>query len=228
MTEEKQIITRRDFVIGGSMIAGGLLAFGATPAQPDRTGINFKTALPERFKDWRRIERRLDSIPQPSNYAQSIYEQVLIRHYKSASGQILTLLIAYNRAQSYRSQLHRPDICYPASGFSILSQKTISLPIGSGAKIPSQIIRTKRGKRHDTVLFWTRLGDKFPTTLFDQRLEIARSVFRRQRNDGVVLRVSMPSNPDKVDETTLLDFIELLMAEISNEMQALLLGPLSN
>ena len=220
------VMNRREYIIGGTLMIGGVAGFAVKPSKPEGNAVNLKDALSSGFGNWTPIQRSLDSIPKPSAYTQSIYEQVVAGHYVSTEGRVVTLLLAYNRAQSYASQLHRPDVCYPASGFKILRQKDVDIDISSQS-VDGRIIYTQRGIRSETVLFWTRIGAQFPRSLKQQRLEIFRAALSRKNLDGIVVRASTPTSATGDSGEVLSCFVQEFADSLPDAQAELLIGPVS-
>lgn len=220
-------MNRRECIIGSTLIVGGMAGFAVKPTKPVGSGADLKGILSASIGNWTRIERSLDSVPQPSAYTQSIYEEVVAGHFVSPEGSVVTLLLAYNRSQNYASQLHRPDICYPASGFKILRQKDIDISL-QGRNIKGRIIDTIRGTREERVLFWTRIGSQYPRSLTQQRLEIFRAAFSGKNNDGIVVRFSTPASTIDDSDGILLRFAREFTEGLPKEKSRLLIGHMPN
>lgn len=199
------MISRRESLIGLGLAFSGLGVLAAKPNQSTRSLFNMEEFVPDRIGDWVKGASTVDAVPQLTAYERSVYEQVVVRHYFKRGALPITLLMAHNRAQSFSSELHRPDVCYPASGFKVLSRQALILPLPIG-QIPANYLRAIRGARQDGVLYFTRIGDSFPATLLQQRLDIVQSVFNRQEPDGIVFRLSTPATADQTRLVELKDF----------------------
>lgn len=217
---------RRELIMGATLLGGGLAGFAVKPSKPKEASASIEGILPAYLGDWTRIERSFDSVPQPSAYTQSIYEQVVAGHYVSPNSRVVTLLLAYNQAQNYASQLHRPDVCYPASGFQILHHEDVDMDI-SARSIPVRIFDTRRAARLETVLFWTRIGSTYPRSLTQQRLEILRAALSLKKQDGIVVRASMATSMTGDSGDVLIRFAQELAESLSNAQAELLIGPMS-
>jgi len=108
------VMNRREYIIGGTLMIGGVAGFAVKPSKPEGNAVNLKDALSSGFTE----------------------------------GRVVTLLLAYNRAQSYASQLHRPDVCYPASGFKILRQKDVDIDISSLRQQRLEIFRAALSRKN--------------------------------------------------------------------------------
>ena len=218
------MLSRRETIIGVGMAAGGLVTFAAKPRPISGPLQELDKLVPNDVGGWKANETDAIKVPQPDRYSQSVYEQVLVKHYFKSGQKPITLLMAYNRAQSYSSQLHRPEICYPASGFKIIEKENLELSF-NGDVIPSSYLRATRGQRQDGVLYFTRLGDYFPLTLLQLRRKIAASVFTTGVQDGIVFRLSTPTTASVSRKNILTDFAGDFFNSTSNKGRQILVGP---
>ena len=99
------------------------------------------------------------------------------------------MVTAFGPAQSYATQLHRPEICYPASGFEVLEETSHDFLV-AGRVVPASILVAKRGLRSDSVLYWARLGSDYPRSLWEQRRAILGASLSGSPAEGVLVRFS--------------------------------------
>ncbi len=68
----------------------------------------------------------------------------LARVYQRRGSRRVTVFVAYGiRARDLMP--HRPEVCYPAAGWTLRNSKPVELSLGNGSKLPSQIYRFDRG-----------------------------------------------------------------------------------
>lgn len=220
---EGDVISRRETLIGLGLASSGLGVLSMKPKQSAKQLSSLNALIPDRVGAWATGSFAVNPVPQLTTYERSIYEQVVVRHYFKHGLPPMTALIAYNRAQNFTSELHRPEVCYPASGFKIVSQEAsnLSLPMG---QIPANYLRATRGKREDGVFYFTRVGDNFPTTLLEQRLVIAASVFSRRDQDGIIFRLSTPASRDQKRLAELKDFASAFYLALPRKGQQIIAG----
>ena len=138
------------------------------------------------------------------------------------------LLIAYSGAQDGTIQIHRPEVCYPASGFRLTRNEPHQIPlagpsiIGAGA-IPAREIIAETESRREQLVYWTRLGDHFPTRWIEQRLAVTAENFAGIVPDGVLVRISSVGDGNQF--AVLDDFARALVAGVGPRMRQVLLGP---
>ena len=215
--------SRRQVLICSSMVTAGVSVgvFGRQPQQP--LPIELSEKIPAEIGIWR--EATLDDVvlPPQTSTSREAYESLVMRRYTSSFGLSVDFVAAYQPIHSMSSQVHRPEICYPASGFSIKKVEDRIMSLDSGA-IPTRFFRAKRGERIEDVLFWTRIGEKFPATLSQQRKLIAVSALKRKFSDGVLVRVSTQSTGAKIGSDLLIDFVRSLEVSLDSPTRELFFG----
>jgi EpsI family protein len=217
------MISRREIIIAAGLTLGGGAVFAAGRQAPGGAGLNVDELIPNQIGEWNAQASDDIILPPSSSYARSVYEQVVTRRYVRDDQPPITLVIASNRAQSYASQLHRPEICYPASNFKTIEAAERDLSFGQ-TRVPAGFLTARRGPRTDYVLYWTRIGDQFPNSLWEQRRMIAGSVFKGGRRDGVVVRFSV-TNVARTEGVAVMDkFAQDFYASLSDVGQDFLLG----
>lgn len=212
-------------IVGSGLAASGLVAAGLRPRLAHAAPIDIEPLLPARFDGW--ISSVTDDVVvAPDALSKSIYDSLTAKRYTSPAAPPVTLVIAYGPAQSYESQLHRPEICYPASGFRILRQLNADLRMPAGT-LPASLLWARRGERADAVLYWSRIGEQHPRGLWTQRFAIARAALTRGGSDGVLVRLSCPARSEVADRVVLSGFASALTAALSPAGRELLIGRLN-
>ena len=163
--------------------------------------------------------------PEDEQKAAELYEDQLMRSFANSSGALIMFLIAYDRSQSGMLMIHRPESCYPGSGFTITDQRAVEVPLGPHVVANAQFLSARRDTRIEQVLYWTRLGNSFPRDWDEQRSSIARQNLRGFVPDGALVRMSM-IDPDPVSSlATMRRFAANLFTSSGPGGRALLAGP---
>jgi EpsI family protein len=86
--------------------------------------IYLKTMVPSEFGDWKEVLNTSTQIidPQQKKTIEEIYSETFSKTYTNQVGYRIMLSIAYGKNQRDSLQLHKPEVCYPAQGFTLLSQ----------------------------------------------------------------------------------------------------------
>jgi len=118
-----------------------------------------------------------------------LYSQVLTRTYLNAEGYRIMLSIAYGSDQRGALQAHKPEVCYPAQGFTLHRSDSSQLVTPFGV-ISAQRLFTSRGPREEPVTYWFTVGDKAVQGKLQKRLVDLRYGLTGQIPDGMIFRVS--------------------------------------
>lgn len=133
------------------------------------------------------------------------------------------LLVAYGAALDGSLTIHRPEACYPSAGFKITKTQLVPLPQRSPVR-NAAFLTAKRGGKREQILYWTRIGDAFPRTAFQQKIALMKANFHRRLPDGVLVRLSVVTN-DQADALRLLSwFNDELLQGLGHEGRRILLG----
>jgi EpsI family protein len=153
--------------------------------------FDLQLVVPKKFGDWD-VDPVVNSAmvdPQTKVMLDKIYSQILARTYKNAEGYRVMLSIAYGSDQRGALQAHKPELCYPAQGFSMLSTADSEISTPSGA-IPVKQLQMVMGPRKEPVTYWFTVGDQAIQTALDRRVATLKSIMTGQIPDGLLFRVS--------------------------------------
>ncbi|OYX64208.1 MAG: EpsI family protein [Sphingomonadales bacterium 32-64-17] len=214
---------RRTVLVGGCLGLFGAAA-GAVRLRPG-TDIGFDPAsvLPQQVDRWQAVAPEEVILPSPDQLTDRVYDELAIKAFVHPEQPPITLVMAYGGRQDYTFQLHRPEICYTASGFDILDVQERDLPIAE-RPVPGNIMLAERGSRSEAVLYWTRIGDVFAQSLWEQRLAVARGVGHWRVDEGVLLRLSMPADDFESSVPTLTAFARRMVKLSGARGRQVLLG----
>ncbi|HEY0818638.1 MAG TPA: EpsI family protein, partial [Rhizobacter sp.] len=170
-----------------------LMAFGLPkpPAQKLAPGIVLEQAIPQQFGDWR-LDASQGSLvvnPQTQQLLDKLYGQVLTRTYVNPKGYRIMLSVASGSHERGALQAHRPEVCYPAQGFSLLHSESAEITTLYGT-IPGRRMNTQLGTRIEPVTYWFTLGEQAVRSRFEQRMAEIRTMLTGQIPNGLLFRVS--------------------------------------
>ncbi|RZM06752.1 MAG: EpsI family protein, partial [Sphingomonas sp.] len=217
------------FMLGGLFVATAAVTFARLPREKiiavDRQG--FAGAIPTRAGAWAQADDAGFVLPpEDERAAASVYEDQLTRSYMSAAADApVMLLIAYDRGQSGLLMIHRPESCYPGSGFQITDMRDVVVPLRPGLTANAKFLSTQRDARIEQVLYWTRLGNDFPSSWDEQRHDLALQNLRGQIPDGALVRMSMIDPDADKALATMRSFAATLYRAAPRNGRALLAGP---
>lgn len=218
--------SRRDLLIGGiAFSCAGLAWAGAreTEVEPLPDGT-LEGMMPPQLGRWQEATARGVIMPAESELSERVYNETLTRIYHDNGDAAVALVLAYGASQSRDMQLHRPEVCYPAAGFAIESSEEVELRLPGQRPITATLLGTRSPARKEQVLYWTRVGNEFPTTPLAQRVSVVSQNLRGRIPDGMLVRTSTIA-PDTATALPLLEeFLSVMMANVSAPARQLLVG----
>jgi EpsI family protein len=219
-------LSRRQLVLGAILGAAGASAQAFVPRQTiDYLGKSkLESLVPDRVGNWSYHSKSGLVVPPSDQLSQSLYAQLITRVYTAPNELPIMLLIAQSPAQDGVLQVHRPEICYPASGYALSGSAVRRVPILGRSELATTKFTATGEGRVEQLLYWTRVGDELPTTWWEQRLAVAEANLRGQIPDGVLVRVSTIS-PDTIAFPTLERFVQELISASPPLGRKVLLGP---
>ena len=211
--------TRRRFLIGGTCLAAAGAAYWLKPRRHVsllEAGGTFAQSVPDRFGSWtsRDVSDPV-ALGGEDSLTAKLYETVVARvyHDESAGTEILAMF-AYGEVQSNLLQLHRPEVCYPAFGYSILASQALDVPLRQGFTLPVRRLSLRSPEAEQVVLYWTRLGEFLPTDGSEQRLDRIKTALAGYYADGLLARFSMITADAAYATKTMSDFVRKMLLAV--------------
>jgi EpsI family protein len=182
-------------------------------------------SIPERFADWTVDEAAAGVVsPEVREAMDGLYSDEISRTYIDAQGHRVMLVIAYSADQgSEQSQVHRPEVCYTAQGFSIRRIED-QLLMSGGSSLEVRRLLGERGRRYEPITYWTTMGDRALLPGAERLVARIKMAMQRKIPDGFLIRVStvglgLPESFALQDR-----FIQDLMSATPAALRARLLG----
>jgi EpsI family protein len=221
---------RNSLLLALMLLAAGL-AYSLSPRTKladSNAPISLEQLIPQQFGDW-----RMDSTasllvvnPQQEAFLSTIYSQTLSRTYIHTSGRRIMLSLAYGGDQSHDTQIHKPEVCYPAQGFRITSTSKSFVSTNEG-DIPVMRVVAELGNRHEPVTYWIRVGDSLVRGSIEQNLARIQLGLNGYIPDGILFRVSEISKDSPASFMLQDTFIRDVLSSISPSNRKALLGTLA-
>lgn len=220
------MISRRDVLIGGSC----LVAAGAAYALEPRgrlsllKGVKLADIVPINIGEW--SAESSDSLVEPSegSLTATLYSEVVGRIYHHPTGAGVMMLAAYGDTQSDLLQLHRPESCYPAVGFKLVSTKVATLPVAKGVTVPTREVVVTAPGRQESIVYWTRIGEYLPVTGGEQRDARLRTAMAGYVPDGILMRFSAVGENSEEIFKMLDGFIPHVIQAVPRQYRKALIG----
>jgi EpsI family protein len=212
-------IWHRNFILLALMLAASGSALFLRPTHKiayQGPAVDLKAMIPHEFGEWREETQSSAQIvnPQQKEVIDRIYKQTLSRTYVNAAGYRVMLSIAYGEDQRDSVELHYPEVCYPAQGFQVVSNRKVDLQFQGGI-IPVRRLETVMGEqRREPVTYWTMIGKQAVLGGIDKKLAEMHFGLKGQIPDGLLFRIS--SNDPYAERAFALQkqFVENLIATV--------------
>lgn len=190
----KFFASRRNVVFGAACVA----ALGAAEALRPRRHMSLLAnrqladVIPRSFGKWTSIDvSDLVAPREEHSLAAKLYGQTVGRNYTHAdTGMMVMLMAAHGETQSRDLQVHRPEVCYPAVGFSVSHTEDVPIALAPGVALTARQLVADTVGRREVIVYWSRVGEYFPQTGAQQRLDILRMAMSGYVSDGLLMRLS--------------------------------------
>ncbi|MCY7315904.1 MAG: EpsI family protein [Rubrivivax sp.] len=157
-----------------------------------RARVQLEEIVPRNFGDWRELKIGGVVLPDPATLANlaRLYTQTLGRAYVNSQGVVVMLSIAYGDDQRAAMAVHYPEVCYPAQGFEVRSNRLDSINTAQGALPVRRLETALSGQRYEPVSYWVTIGDRVSLGGLERRLIELEYGLQRVVPDGLLFRVS--------------------------------------
>lgn len=221
----------RSLFLMSTMLAAAAVTWAVTPRTyfaADRPTMDLAKLVPKTFGDWVEVPSAPALIVDPGRQQliAKIYSESLSRVYVNSARYAVMLSIAYGRDQRDGMELHQPEVCYPAQGFSISSRTPVTLDLG-GTSVQAVQMDT-RGPRPEPLTYWTVVGEHNYLGGVQKKLSEMRYGFSGKIPDGMLVRIS--SVDAKADNAYLAqaDFAKAFAAAVPEEFKSRIIGSAAN
>jgi len=187
-------LLRVSVVVSGLMLASAVAGFNARPeSKPPGSAPRYvlEDTVPRQFGDWREVPDTAVLVvnPQTQELLDKLYSQLLARTYVNSDGYRIMLSLAYGDEQRGNLQAHKPEVCYPAQGFQVLSNEQAQVATPYGA-ISARQLDTRLGGRREPVTYWFTAGDTVVQNKLEMRMVEMKMGLLGEIPDGLLFRVS--------------------------------------
>jgi EpsI family protein len=185
---------RTAIVLAALMGAASVAAMMARPTAKladERPAVSLESMIPRQFGEWREQPAGYLAVVNPQTQAvlDKIYSQLLTRVYVNASGYRVMLALAYGSDQRRSLQAHKPEVCYPAQGFTVQKNEAVQLGTVFGT-VPARRLFATMQARQEPITYWFTVGDTAVLGNTQKRLLDLRYGLTGRIPDGLLFRVS--------------------------------------
>ncbi len=226
-----QITQRTSLLVALILILAAVFSVKLTPStHAVETTPDLDTIIPVEFGDWKQIADPFTQVGLTTggnDLASQLYDKIVMRTYANKNGDRVMLAIAYAREQKQDIKIHRPEVCYVAQGFQLISKTSNTINLGFAKPAKAQRLLVSNQTRYETVSYWIRIGDDYPTSGMSARLKILRDGLKGKVLDGVLVRVSTAISDqagaaDAYQQQE--DFLKNLLATLPNNQKSILIA----
>lgn len=143
-------------------------------------------SLPMKLDSWQGSDLPLDAVTRRILGA----DEVISRSYTDELPEPVNLLVVY-RKYGRRDFAHRPEACFPASGYEIVVKRHAKVPYGGKDVDAIQVIAQKEEERV-LILYWFASGGKTEANFAKQQLLMALDRLSPRKFGWAFIRVTCP------------------------------------
>jgi EpsI family protein len=186
-------LTRRAVILGACMVGTAVAAnvsrrwFESADAMP---APELAQNIPLAFGRWKNLETAPMVVnPQQQRALDKLYSEVVSRTYVDPNGYHIMLSAAYGRDQRGGLEAHKPELCYPAQGFTVHESLDGRIALGTSS-LSVRRLRTSLSDRHEPLTYWFSAAESGNSSVLSQRIQTIRSMLTGSIPDGVLIRAS--------------------------------------
>lgn len=221
-------MNRRDVLLGGGLLTAAAAAAALTPRKRlvllgDR---RLDSVVPAKIAEWTHVPSSDFVLPKsPGSLADRLYSQTVTRLYSGNGLRLpMMLVIAYGAVQNDLLQLHRPETCYSAIGYTISASRVAHVSLAGTARLPIRELTATNDQRLEQIAYWTRIGDDLPTDGSQQRWVKLQQQFDGYLSDGVLVRISTVAETHPEVFAELQDFAKAMVLSMRPADRDVLIG----
>lgn len=185
--------------------------------------------IPLLFSRWEKQQTNIAEVVDPTQQAvlKYLYTETLSASYINANKGLVMLSIAYGKDQRDGNDVHQPDLCYPAQGFTVIEQRELPLVLDANRSIVVKYMKTQKGQRIEPLIYWTTLGD----AVYRGKLQKKIIDFKYSRDnlipDGMIVRVSTIEEDSAIAMASITDFVTDWYASMPEQQRKRYFGELN-
>lgn len=185
---------RRLAILGGITATASLSGWALKPSTLANKEVpapfDLEAMVPRKFGDWQEQAQPVQAVnPQTQALLDKLYSQILGRTYLNKNGYLIMLSLSYGADQRGALEAHKPEVCYPAQGFTVTDNKSDVLRSKFGT-IEVRRLNTQLGQRQEPLTYWFTIGNSTVQSRIEKRLVEIKLALTGQIPDGMLFRVS--------------------------------------
>lgn len=152
--------------------------------------------VPKQIGEWHAVESPLVQVGLTTGKETDMnqpYDETVMRTYQDDKGHAIQIALAWGQRQRQEIKIHRPELCYPAQGYTVTALREATFPAmtSDGQAITGKRMVTKdRGEQTQLVSYWIRIGHVYSSSAWTTRLHILKEGLQGRMTDGILVRAS--------------------------------------
>lgn len=226
-------LDRRRVLLGGGLIGAGAAGLWLRPvsgADGELARGALAAMIPERIGPYHSSAAIGLVMPPESAEARLAYSDMLLRLYQPPAGATVMMAAVAGTDAAPGLGVHEPESCYPAAGFTFAPLGQVALPAPVPPGSIARLAVAVRGERRELILYWVRVGGRFPADPVAQRIALLRDNLAGVLPATRLVRLSLlvpPGGSDRAGMAQLVAFNHRLLASLSATARHGLLGEVS-
>ncbi len=182
----------------------------------ENKSLKYENIIPLKFSDWKVDESNqlLLVDPEVKSQVESVYSQVVTRTYTNSQDNKIMLTVAYGGDQDEVMQVHKPEVCYTAQGFTVTSNGIANIKTSKGTILANQMLATQV-ERVEPVTYWITIGNSIALNGLSWRWQRIKYGLTGELPDGLLFRVSSLGADTTTQYNTQQQFIKDLLSSLS-------------
>ena len=177
------------------MLAAALASLATPQLHALSAAPSLENTVPMAFGDWKAVsdtQLQVDVSRGVETQSEQPYDQTVMRTYVNSQGQRVMLALAWGERQRHDVKVHRPEVCYPAQGYSVVSLQ-VGKPLlmaGKAEPVPTVSMLAQGRGGMEAVRYWIRIGTQYGGDGLQTRWYILKEGLAGRIPDGVLVRAS--------------------------------------
>lgn len=223
-------MTGRSLVAVVLMWLAAALSVWLVPVPVERSAqdkIELKRLFPTRLGPWQEDTSIIPIQPAPDVQAglERIFSQILSRTYVDDRGRRIMLSVVYGDGIDRQLDTHRPEICYPAQGFTI--SKYFNETVAAGERtLPVRRMVARMGARNEPITYWTVIGGSVMSNTATRKLMKVVHGLGGRLEDGMLVRISSIDSDQEAAFQLQTQFIQAVASHARAESRTAVFGRL--
>ncbi len=214
------------------MLAAALASLATPQLHALSAAPSLENTVPMAFGDWKAVrdtQLQVDVSRGVETQSEQPYDQTVMRTYVNSQGQRVMLALAWGERQRQDVKVHRPEVCYPAQGYSVVSLQVDKplLMAGKAEPVPTVSLLTQNRGSMEAVRYWIRIGTQYGGDGLKARWYILKEGLAGRIPDGVLVRASQrlrSSDEVAISQKTMADFLVELVEAVPGEYRNILIN----